>query len=472
MSTFILDYANLTNTFPLFAFNDTIDGYQLSTFFKGYFLSISYCKRLPLLILISIIPYSGFAENLLTSPLLPTVASPLLTIGGFFLSGLLLAFTPCVFPLLPVLIGIISGKNISPRRSSVLAISYIVGGAVVYSIAGIIVALFGAGILRWLQDWWISAILAGVFIILALALLEKLPLYLPLRINHRLNQMASHYNNGSILGAFIVGGLANLILSPCVTPPLAGALIYISTTGNLWLGGSALFALAIGSGLPLLILALGGKKILPTSGRWLNISKQLLALLMLAVAAYLISKTVDGYDELILIIYSALALVVLGSNFTFWRQPWPQRGAIAVIIVVSLALNNYCDQQKIAHVDDKFVWVTTTAQLDQQLQQARAQQRPVLLDFYARWCSACKELDIRTFANPEVQQQLANYTLIRVNVTDNNNQVQALQQRYRIFALPTIIFLDKNSTPINGAQIYGFITGRKLLEQLATHQKN
>lgn len=409
-------------------------------------------------------PLSGFISS--------TGLSPAITVGGFFLSGLLLAFTPCVFPLLPVLIGVISGKNISSARSFLLATSYIIGSTVVYAIAGIVVAILGAGTLRWLQSWWISLGMAAVFIVLALVLLDKLPLRLPAGLNQRFNKLFIRYNNGSIIGAFIAGGLANLILSPCVTPPLAGALIYISTTGNWWLGGGALFALGIGSGIPLLLIALFGKQILPKSGRWLNISKQLLALLMLAVAGYLISKTVDGYDELILIAWIALSLIILGSNFAYWHQPWPKRIAIALIVMASLALNNYCDQQKIAQVDQEFTWVATPNQLEQQLQQAHLQHQPVILDFYASWCSACKELDIRTFSNPDVQKQLANYARIRVNVTDNNNQVQALQQRYGIFALPTIIFLDNNGILLEGSQIYGFITSRKLLEQLAAHRIN
>lgn len=435
-------------------------------------MSLDNLRRLQLLLLAIIIPCSGVAENLLTTTTLSTNSSSLLTIGGFFLSGLLLAFTPCVFPLLPVLIGVISGKNVSSARSFILATSYIIGSAVVYAIAGIAVAVLGGGTLRGLQSWWVSLVMAALFILFALILLEKLPLQLPTGLNQWFNKLFIRYNNGSIIGAFIAGGLANLILSPCVTPPLAGALIYISTTGNFWLGGSALFALGIGSGLPLLILALGGKKILPKSGRRLNISKQLLALLMLAVAGYLISKTVDGYDELILIIWSDLFLIVLGSNFAYWCRPWPKRIAIALIVMASLALNNYWDKQKIAQVDQKFTWVATPNQLEQQLQQAHLQHQPVILDFYASWCSACKELDIRTFSNPEVQKQLANYARIRVNVTDNNNQVQALQQRYGIFALPTIIFLDNNGILVEGSQIYGFITSRKLLEQLAAHRIN
>lgn len=403
-----------------------------------------------------------FADSLGTNFAPKIIASqPLLTIGGFFVAGLLLAFTPCVFPLLPVLLALIAGKNISSRRSILLAASYVVGGAVIYAIAGIIVAQLGSSTLRWLQDWWVSLFLAGVFIFFAIILLGKFTIQLPANIRNKLDKWVHHYTNGSVAGA-----LATLILSPCVTPPLAGALVYIAATGNILLGGGALFALGIGSGIPLLLIAVFGKNILPQSGYWLNISKQLLALLMLGVAAYLISKIAYGYDEFIALCWITVVLVVLGSNLNYFRKPWRARLSIAFLIALVILLNSYWDRQKIKQVDAKFIWVSTVSQLEQQLQQAKLQHKPVLLDFYASWCSACKELDIRTFSNPDVQNYFKAYAMIRVDVSNNNSEVQALQNRYGIFALPTMIILDQNNLPINGLQTYGFINSHDLLVKL------
>lgn len=335
-----------------------------------------------------------------------------------------------------------------------------------YASAGIILAILGATLLRWLQSWWVSLGLAGIFILFALAMLGKFSFPLPIFLHNRINRLIKTYHNGSIVGTFIAGGLANLILSPCVTPPLAGALMYISSTGNILLGGIALFALGIGSGIPLLLIALFGQKILPKTGSWISISKQLLALMMLGVALYLISKTISGYDELLGLTWGVISLVVLGSNLKCLRKPWIARAAIVILISISLVLNAYWDKQKIKQVDEKFTWVTTPNQLEQELALAKVKQKPVILDFYASWCSACKELDIRTFSNPEVQTYFKNYELIRVDVTDNNPDTQLLQNRYQIFALPTILMLDQNNTLINGLQSYGFINSREFMVKL------
>ncbi|RTL10132.1 MAG: protein-disulfide reductase DsbD [Neisseriaceae bacterium] len=425
-------------------------------------MSLHKFRTINLLFFTFILMGTTFADSLGTNFAPKIIASqPLLTIGGFFVAGLLLAFTPCVFPLLPVLLALIAGKNISSRRSILLAASYVVGGAVIYAIAGIIVAQLGSSTLRWLQDWWVSLFLAGVFIFFAIILLGKFTIQLPANIRNKLDKWVHHYTNGSVAGA-----LATLILSPCVTPPLAGALVYIAATGNILLGGGALFALGIGSGIPLLLIAVFGKNILPQSGYWLNISKQLLALLMLGVAAYLISKIAYGYDEFIALCWITVVLVVLGSNLNYFRKPWRARLSIAFLIALVILLNSYWDRQKIKQVDAKFIWVSTVSQLEQQLQQAKLQHKPVLLDFYASWCSACKELDIRTFSNPDVQNYFKAYAMIRVDVSNNNSEVQALQNRYGIFALPTMIILDQNNLPINGLQTYGFINSHDLLVKL------
>lgn len=392
--------------------------------------------------------------------------TPWLIIVSFFSLGLLIAFTPCVFPLLPVLIGIVAGNNISTKRSFVLALSYILGGAIVYAIAGVIAALIGHSVSALFQGVWISILLAILFTVFALSLFGWFELQLPSAIQQRLNNSVNNKRGGSIIGAFVIGGLSNLILSPCVTAPLAGALVYISTTGNKLLGGAALFALGFGSGIPLLIIAVFGKRFLPKSGNWMLITKQVLGLIMLAMTGYMISKIVNGYDDLIIIVWSILALVILGKNFKVFQNPKLAKIVLISLVLVGIGIYKYRSDQTMRLVDEQFVTVTTIGELEQQLQQAKLNHQPVILDFYANWCSACKELDLRTFSDPEVQKHFRKYAMIRVNVTQNTHDIQLMQQRYGIFALPTLLMLDDSGNPLQNLQTYGFITRNDLLPKL------
>ncbi|RTK98094.1 MAG: protein-disulfide reductase DsbD [Proteobacteria bacterium] len=394
-----------------------------------------------------------------------------LVIVSFFSLGLLIAFTPCVFPLLPVLIGIVAGNNISTKRSFILALSYILGGAVVYAIAGVLAAVIGHSVSAWFQGVWISVFLALLFAIFALSLFGWFELRIPVVIQQRLNNSVNNKRSGSILGSFIIGGLSNLILSPCVTAPLAGALVYISTTGDKLLGGFALFALGFGSGIPLLIIAVFGKRFLPKSGNWMLVTKQMLGLIMLAMAAYMISKIVSGYDDLIIIIFTSISLIILGGNIDKLRQPKVAKILIGIVVLTALGLYKYRSDQTMHLVDEQFVTVTTVSELEQKLHEAQLKHQPVILDFYANWCSACKELDLRTFSDPAIQNHFRKYAMIRVNVTQNTPDIQIMQQRYGIFALPTLLMLDSSGRPIQNLQTYGFINRNELLPKLEQFEK-
>lgn len=392
--------------------------------------------------------------------------SSFLVVISFFALGLLIAFTPCVFPLLPILITVIAGKNISHKRSFMLAFSYILGGAFVYAIAGIIAASLGHSISVWFQTWWVSVILAVLFAIFALSMFGLFDIKLPVAIQQKLNSSVNNAQGGSIIGSFVIGGLSNLILSPCVTAPLAGALVYISTTGNQLLGGLALFALGFGSGIPLLIIAVFGKKLLPKSGSWMLITKQVLGLIMLGMTGYMISKVISGYDDVIAIIWSSITIVMLGSNIKQLNNPKIAKFAVGLVVLIAIGAYKYTSDQKMKLVDEKFISVTTVSALDEQLAIAKSKNQPIILDFYANWCSACKELDLRTFSNPDVQNHFAKYSMIRVDVTYNSNDVQIMQNRYGIFALPSLIMLNPDGSIVKNLQTYGFITSNDLLNKL------
>lgn len=392
-------------------------------------------------------------------------------IVGFFVLGLLIAFTPCVFPMLPILITLISGKNISHKRSFILAVGYILGSATIYAITGVIAASFGLSISTFFQAAWLSIVLAIVFGLFAVSLFGWYNIQISNSVQIKINQRINKIQNGTILSAFIIGGLSTLILSPCVTAPLAGALVYIGTTGNLILGASALFALGIGSGIPLLVIALFGKKALPKSGNWMNISKQILGLMMLAMAFYMVNKVLIGYEDVFLIIWIFIGVLVFANNSKVFHNPKYRNTIVTVLVIIGLFAYNYTSKFKMQQVDEKFTVVTTVNELNQQLAAAKLNHQAVVLDFYASWCSACRELDLRTFSNAEVQTSLAKYKLIRVDSTNNTYDIQSIQRTYGITALPSLVMINKDGSIANDLQVFGYINAKQMLAHLDQFNK-
>ncbi|RTL10296.1 MAG: protein-disulfide reductase DsbD [Neisseriaceae bacterium] len=397
-------------------------------------------------------------------------ANHVLVIGGFFILGLLIAFTPCVFPLLPVLIGVISGQNVTTRRSFSLASSYILGGALTYAVAGVVAAGLGYSLSSFLQASWLSISLCILFFIFALSMFGVFNLQLPSGIQNKLNQVVNKRNQRSLLSAFIIGGVSNLILSPCVTAPLAGALVYISTTGDRFLGGSALFALGLGSGIPLLIIAVMGKKFLPKSGNWMIAVKYFLGYLMLLMAIYMLSKVVASNITNGLLM--ALGLALCWQLISSWLAKIYQALLKSIrvrafgFIVASIAGASVMLFSPHALVESRFKVVTTSSELEQALTQAQQENKPVLLDYYASWCTACKEMDLRTFSDPTVSKLMDKYALIRVDVSKNTADIQSLQQRYKVLAPPSIVFLDTKGTQLNSYNVTGFISSNQLISNL------
>ncbi len=394
--------------------------------------------------------------------------SPWLVISGFFVVGLLLAFTPCVFPMLPVLIGVIAGHNISLKRSFSLAFSYILGGAFLYSLAGVVAASLGYSLANYLQASWVSYLVASLFLVFSLSLFGIFELRLPLNLQNKLNFSISKFKHRSLVSSFILGGLANLVLSPCVTGPLAGALIYISTTGNKLLGALSLFALGLGSGVPLLIIAVFGKGLLPKAGNWLYIVKSGLALLMLLMSIYMLSKVVVPSDLNWLI--SIWILVAI-----WFVADWVKLNQYKTVIMLCTGIGllywvtNH-NRQLIARAnpnsDRPHVIVKNMASLKQALTTAKLQGKQVILDYYADWCVACKEMEINTFSDPRVKQLINNYSFIRVDITANDIASENLLKEYNIIAPPSLVFIDKDGNDLEQAKIVGYVDGDKLSTQL------
>ena len=352
---------------------------------------------------------------------------------AFFVLGLALAFTPCVLPMLPILSSVIfgaqGGKAVSKSRASVLALSYVLGMALVYALAGVLMAALGASVQRALQ----SPIALLAFSVLLLALSGSLfglyELRLPHSWNERVDRLAGRHQGGNVFGAFALGGISTLVASPCITAPLAGVLAFIAQTGSMSLGAGLLFVMALGMGLPLLFIAIEARILIPSTGIWMVWLQRTLGVLLVATAAWIASPLLQKND-------------VAGSVKTMNGQRVHQVG------------------------DLSFVVIQSTAQLEAQLSMAKESKKLVLLDFYADWCISCKEMEINTFANPEVSKVLQQFVLLQADVTKNSPENQALLKRFGLFGPPGILIFNQDSQELQDQRVIGYMPPQRFIERL------
>ncbi len=334
-------------------------------------------------------------------------------LAGFLVFGLLLAFTPCVLPMIPILSGIIAGEGaaLSKSRAAALSLSYVIGMALTYAAVGVAAAYSGSLIASALQNAWVLAAFALVFVVLALSMFGLYELKLPGFLHQRLDEASRRLPGGRVASVAGMGALSAVIVSPCVAAPLAGALLYIAQTRDVALGVAALFAMALGMGVPLLVIGVSEGALLPKSGPWLHRVKQFFGVLLLAVAAYIASPL-----------------------FITWKG------------------------------DTNFVRIETMAELDAKL---AAPGRPVMLDFYADWCVSCKEMEAYTFSDSRVKKQLDGLTLLQVDVTANTPEHRALLKRFALFGPPGIIFFDARGREVKGLRVIGYQPPERFLKTLA-----
>jgi len=412
----------------------------------------------------------------------------------FFCGGLLLAFTPCVFPMIPILSGIIAGAGTpSAGRGFSLSTAYVLGVALPYTLAGMLVALFGAGLnLQYLLQQPTAIITSAlVFLVLSLAMFGLYELQLPEFLRSRLHKASEHQQGGSLWGAGLMGAISGLVVSPCVTPILAGALIYVAGTGDVATGALSLFFLALGMGVPLIIMGTGGGHLLPKAGAWMEDIKRFFGVGMLLIAVWLLSRILDA--SLIMGLYG----VVVGGYGIYLGafEPTPEHGSrmkrtaalmLALyggLLVVGAASGGGDPLQPLNHppaqsaapaaaVDraQAGAWqkMRGAAALEQALQQARAAGQPVLVDFYADWCVACKVLEEETLTHASVLSALAGYRLIQLDITEINDENQGIMERYNIFGLPCLVFFDASGAEVAGKRILGEMGPDKFLAHLAT----
>ncbi len=408
-----------------------------------------------------------------------------LVLAIFFGFGLLLAFTPCVLPMIPILSGIIAGegRRLNKLRALTLSGAYVLGMALAYAGAGVAAAYSGTMLAAALQNAWVLGAFALIFVALALSMFGWYELQLPGFLHRRLHAAHGRLEGGRIASVAAMGVLSAVAVSPCVAAPLAGALLYISQTKEVALGGAALFTMALGMGVPLIAVGVSEGALLPKSGPWMNAVKKLFGVLLLAVALWVITPVIPVALQMLgwaaLLVGSGVALRALDPlppGASGWPRLWKAAGVLAVLAGAAMlvgALSGARDPLRpLAAIGGgerdaqslPWVRVASLAELDARL---REPGRPVMLDFYADWCVSCKEMERFTFSDPRVRAQLDRMLLVRADVTQNSTQDRLLLRRYSLFGPPGIVFFDARGREISGLRVIGYQSAERFLGTLA-----
>lgn len=394
--------------------------------------------------------------------------SLLRTMGVFWLAGLLLSFTPCVLPMVPILSSLIAGQTgpVSRSKGFGLSLAYAMGMALVYAGFGVAAGLAGEGLAAALQNPWVLGGFALLLSTLALSMFGVYELQMPSSIQSRATEWSNRFQGGSFIGVFLMGGVSALVVGPCVAAPLAGALVYISQTHDVLLGGLALFAMALGMSIPLLLVGISAGSLLPRAGAWMERVKQVFGMMLLGVAIWMVSPVIPEPMHMLLwalwLLGAATLAGLFGGSHTqpLARASAAAMAAYALVLLVGAASGGHSVLQPLAHLKSgpgaaggmptanaaeaglRFERVATVQALEAALTQAKAKGEPVMLDFYANWCVACKELESFTFSNAQVQKRLSAVRLLQADVTANNGEDKALMKRFGLFGPPGIVFFD------------------------------
>jgi len=415
------------------------------------------------------------------------------TAGVFLVLGLLLAFTPCVLPMIPILSSIVLGGAAQARpsrgRGLALAATYVLGMSVVYTALGVAAGLSGAGLAAWLQTPWILTLFAILLAVLALAMFDAFTFQMPAGIQGWLSQRSARIPGGRYTGALVMGALSALIVGPCVAAPLAGALLYISQTGDVVLGGSALFAMAWGMGVPLLIVGASSGALLPKTGPWMDGVKRLFGMLLLGTAWWMLIPVVPTWVQMTGWAFLAVVAAVMlrafdalpdgaGAARMFGKGVGLLLALAAAAWLIGAASGGRDVLQPLSHFAARadapagvaassgevhFQRVRNNAELDALLAQSR---QPVMLDFYADWCVSCREMERFTFTDPGVAQRMSGMLLVQADVTANNADDRALLKRFRLFGPPGIMFFEPGGKELPEARVVGFQDAKRFTESL------
>ncbi|NWA36365.1 protein-disulfide reductase DsbD [Pseudomonas reactans] len=394
------------------------------------------------------------------------------------LIGIGIAFTPCVLPMYPLISGIILGRQRpqSMKRIFLLALVYVQGMALTYTLLGMVVAAAGLQFQAALQSPWVLIVLSAAFILLALSMFGLFSLQLPSSVQTRLTLWSNDQKGGSLAGVFIMGALAGLICSPCTTAPLSAILLYIAQSGNLWAGAGTLYLYALGMGIPLIIVTLFGNRLLPRSGPWMQYVKEGFAFVILALPVFLLERIIG--DAWGLRLWSMLGVAFFGWALIISLKS--QRGLVRVLQLLLLAallvagrpLQDWAFPPQGGSAEQQhtlaFHKINNVDELNAALQQAQGKR--VMLDLYADWCVACKEFEKYTFTSPEVQNELKDTVLLQADVTQNNPQQVALLKRLQVLGLPTILFFGADGKELPQSRVTGFMNANQFVGHLQKTQ--
>lgn len=407
----------------------------------------------------------------------------LATLAGFFLLGLGLAFTPCVFPMYPILTSIIvgQGKQLSSKRAFTLSFSYVQGMAITYSLLGLVVASLGVKFQGYMQHPAVLIVASVIFVLLALAMFGVFNLSLPSSWQEKISSVSNKQQGGSHKGAFTMGALSGLIASPCTTAPLSAALLYVAQSGDLLLGAITLYILSLGMGLPLLLLGSSGGKLLPKAGNWMNAVKTTFGFLLLAVPLILLERMLPFSYVLAAGTALLLCFVVYLYRTMFSLQSHTAKASVLIVgqllLIGAMLLNmrywlpNPATPATVAAATQQqgFVLVSTLDELKQKI--ADSGDRYTLVDLYAEWCIACKEFEHLTFPKAEVQAQMQKMQLIKVDVTKMTRKDQALLDNYQVLGLPTLLFFSPQGDELSSARVTGFMNATEFAAHLTQLQQ-
>ncbi len=424
-------------------------------------------------------------------------ANLLYTIMVFFGLGLLLSLTPCVFPMIPILSSIIvgQGKQVTTYKAFIMSSTYVLAMALTYAIVGVLTGLLGENLQAVFQNPWVLSSFALIFVALSFSMFGFYELQLPNTLQTKLTMMSNRQQGGTLIGVGLMGILSALIVGPCVAAPLVGALIYIGQTGDAMLGGFALFSMSLGMGIPLIIIGISAGHFLPKAGNWMESIKAIFGVMLLAVAIWMLERILPGQITLLLwaslFIVSAVymgALDNLNAGISGWRKLWKGIGLILLVYGILLMIGaasghvnpleplknfklgyqTHTETASKALSSSQFKLIKGISGLEQELAVASAQNKPVMLDFYADWCISCKEMEHFTFNEAEVKETLTHFVLLKADVTPNDEQDKALYKHFGIFGPPAILFFDTHQQEQQAYRVVGFMPANEFQQHLKT----